>query len=241
MEIKASKLKFKNGLRDGLPIALGYLSVSFGFGISAASKGLSTLPALLISMTNLTSAGQVAGLSVIVAAGTLVEIIMTQLIINLRYSLMGLTLTQKLDDTFSTLHRMAVAFFITDEIYAVASSKTGGVNTRYMYGLGFLPYIGWAAGTLFGAVAGSLLPASVSSALGIAIYGMFVAIIVPPAKKDRGILFAVAIAALISCAIKYIPLFSFITQGFAIIICALLAACLAALIFPVKEESENDC
>ena len=239
MEIKASKLKFRHGLRDGLPIALGYLSVSFGFGTSAASKGLSTLPALLISMTNLTSAGQVAGLSVIVAAGGLIEIIMTQLIINLRYSLMGLTLTQKLDDTFTTLHRMAVAFFITDEIYAVSSSKSEGVNTRYMYGLGLLPYIGWAMGTLLGAVAGSLLPADISAALGIAIYGMFVAIIVPPAKKDKGILFAVALAALISCAIKYIPLFSFITQGFAIIICALLAACLAAIIFPVKEENEN--
>ena len=240
MKIKASKLKFKNGLKDGVPIALGYLSVSFGFGISAVAKGLAPLPALLISMTNLTSAGQVAGLSVIVAAGTLIEIIMTQLVINLRYSLMGLTLTQKLDDTFSTLHRMAVAFFITDEIYAVSSSKSGGVNVSYMYGLGFLPYIGWAAGTLLGAISGALLPASVSSALGIAIYGMFVAIIVPPAKKDRGILFAVVIAALISCGIKYIPLFSFITQGFSIIICAIIGAAMAALIFPVKEENEDD-
>ncbi|MBE6586963.1 MAG: AzlC family ABC transporter permease [Ruminococcaceae bacterium] len=240
MEIRASKLKFRNGLRDGLPIALGYLSVSFGFGISAVAKGLETLPALLISMTNLTSAGQVAGLSVIAASGAIIEMIMTQLIINLRYSLMGLSLTQKLDDTFSTLHRMAVAFFITDEIYAVSSSKTGGVNTRYMYGLGLLPYLGWAAGTLLGAVAGSLLPADISSALGIAIYGMFVAIIVPPAKRDCGILFAVVLAAAVSCLIKYVKWFSFITQGFAIIICALLAAAVAALIFPVKEDCEND-
>ena len=207
MEIKASKLKFRHGLRDGLPIALGYLSVSFGFGISAVASGLSTLPALLISMTNLTSAGQVAGLSVICAAGPIIEMIMTQLIINLRYSLMGLSLTQKLDDTFNTLHRMAVSFFITDEIFAVASSKSGGVNRRYMYGLGFLPYIGWSLGTLLGAIAGELLPDDISSALGIAIYGMFVAIIVPPAKKDKGILFAVVLAAAVSCALKYIPLF----------------------------------
>jgi len=240
MEIRASKLRFRHGLRDGLPIALGYLSVSFGFGITAVAKGLSALPALLISMTNLTSAGQVAGLSVIAASGALIEMIMTQLIINLRYSLMGLTLTQRLDDTFSTLHRMAVAFFITDEIYAVSSSKSDCVNTRYMYGLGLLPYVGWAAGTLLGAVAGSLLPADVSGALGIAIYGMFVAIIVPPAKRDRGILLAVVLAAGISCVVKYVPLFSFITQGFAIIICALLAATLAALIFPVKEDCTDD-
>ena len=240
MEIRASRLKFRHGLRDGLPIALGYLSVSFGFGISAVAKGLPPLPALLISMTNLTSAGQVAGLSVIAASGAIIEMIMTQLIINLRYSLMGLTLTQRLDDTFSTLHRMAISFFITDEIYAVASSKTGGVNTRYMYGLGLLPYMGWAAGTLAGAIAGSLLPASISSSLGIAIYGMFVAIIVPPAKKNRGILFAVAVAAAVSCCFKYIPVFSFITQGFAIIICAVLAAALAAVIVPVKEEQNDD-
>ncbi|MBQ8915478.1 MAG: AzlC family ABC transporter permease [Clostridia bacterium] len=240
MNVKASKLKFRHGLRDGLPIALGYLSVSFGFGISAVAKGLSALSALIISMTNLTSAGQVAGLSVIAASGAIIEMIMTQLVINLRYSLMGLTLTQRLDDTFSTLHRMAVAFFITDEIYAVASSKSDGVNTRYMYGLGLLPYIGWSMGTLLGALAGSLLPESISSALGIAIYGMFVAIIVPPAKRDRGILLAVVIAAAVSCCIRYIPLFSFITQGFAVIICAILAAALAALILPVKEEREND-
>ncbi|MBQ2730101.1 MAG: AzlC family ABC transporter permease [Clostridia bacterium] len=241
MEIRASRLKFRHGLRDGLPIALGYLSVSFGFGISAVAKGLATLPTLLISMTNLTSAGQVAGLSVIAASGAVIELIMTELIINLRYSLMGLTLTQKLDDTFTTLHRMAVSFFITDEIYAVASSKSKGVNTRYMYGLGLLPYIGWSLGTLLGAVAGELLPADISSALGIAIYGMFVAIIVPPAKKERGILFSVIIAAVLSCVLKYVPLFSFITQGFAVIICAVLSAVAAALLFPVKEVGEDDC
>lgn len=240
MEIRASRLKFRHGLRDGLPIALGYLSVSFGFGISAVAKGLAILPTLLISMTNLTSAGQVAGLSVIAASGAVIELIMTELIINLRYSLMGLTLTQKLDDTFTTFHRMAVSFFITDEIYAVASSKSKGVNTLYMYGLGLLPYIGWSLGTLLGAVAGELLPADISSALGIAIYGMFVAIIVPPAKKERGILFSIIIAAALSCILKYVPVFSFITQGFAIIICALVAAALAALIFPVKEDCDDD-
>lgn len=239
MNVKSSKLKARHGFRDGLPIGLGYLSVSFGFGISAVARGLSPLAAILISMTNLTSAGQVAGLSVIVASGAVIEMIMTQLIINLRYSLMGLSLTQKLDKSFNTFHRMAVSFFITDEIFAVSSSKDS-VNTRYMYSLGVLPYIGWALGTLLGAVAGSILPADISSALGIAIYGMFVAIIVPPAKKERGILFAIVISAALSCILKYVPLFSFVTQGFAVIVCAVAAAILAALLFPVKEDEEND-
>lgn len=239
MNFKASKLKARHGFRDGLPIGLGYLSVSFGFGISAVSKGLSPLVATLISMTNLTSAGQVAGISVIAASGAIIEMMMTQLIINLRYSLMGLTLTQKLDESFSTLHRAAVSFFITDEIFAVASSKDS-VNTRYMYSLGVLPYTGWALGTLLGAVAGSLLPSHISASLGIAIYGMFIAIIVPPAKKEKGILFAVLLSVALSCILKYVPVFSFITQGFAVIICAIVAALAAALLFPVKEVAEGD-
>lgn len=230
-----SKLKYRHGLRDGLPIGLGYLSVSFGFGISAVGRGIGVLASVLISMTNLTSAGQVAGVSVIAAGLPIYEMMLTQLIINIRYSLMGLTLTQKLDDTFSTLHRLAASFFITDEIYAVASSKSGSISPAYMYGLGTLPWIGWSLGTLLGAAAGELLPVSVSNALGIAIYGMFIAIVVPAAKKERGILICVLIAAALSCMLKYIPVFSFITQGFAIIICALAAAAVAAVLVPVKE------
>lgn len=234
-----STLKYRHGLRDGLPIALGYLSVSFGFGISAVGQGIGALAAVLISMTNLTSAGQVAGVTVIVSALPLYEMMLTQLIINIRYSLMGLTLTQKLDENFSTLHRLAASFFITDEIYAVASSKSDCICPAYMYGLGTLPWIGWTLGTLLGAVAGSLLPDSISNALGIAIYGMFVAIVVPAAKKERGILFTAVIAAALSCMLKYIPAFSFITQGFAIIICALLAAAAAAVLFPVREAHHD--
>lgn len=235
-----SKLKYRHGLRDGLPIGLGYLSVSFGFGISAIGRGIGVFASVLISMTNLTSAGQVAGVAVIASALPLYEMMLTQLIINIRYSLMGLTLTQKLDDSFSTLHRLAAAFFITDEIYAVASSKKDSICPAYVYGLGTLPWIGWTLGTLLGAAAGAVLPESISGALGIAIYGMFIAIVVPAAKKERGILVCAVSAAAMSCALKYIPLFSFITQGFAIIICALAAAALAALLFPVKEAQSND-
>jgi len=137
-----SPYRYREGLKDGLPIGLGYLSVSFGFGITAVGEGLRILEALLISMTNLTSAGQVAGVTVIVAAGTLLEMMLTQLVINLRYSLMGITLTQRLDARCTTPRRMLMSFGMTDEIFAVAVSKPHPVGPTYFYGLMTLPYIG---------------------------------------------------------------------------------------------------
>lgn len=226
---------YGEGVRDGVPIALGYLSVSFGFGISAVNGGLSPVLAVLISLTNLTSAGQVAGLDIILKAGTVVEMILTQLIINARYFLMSLSLSQRLDGSFTTRHRFLSAFGITDEIYGVASSKKGLLRPSYMYGLILLPLIGWTMGTLLGAVAGSLLPAALKNALGIAIYGMFVAIVVPPAKRERGVLVATLLAVAVSCALAFIPLFSFVTSGFSVIISALVAATIAALLFPVPD------
>ena len=229
------KIGYKQGLIDGIPIAVGYLSVSFGFGITAVNLGIRILHAVLISMTNLTSAGQVAGLTVIVASGALLEMALTQFVINVRYSLMGIALTQRLDPKFSTLHRLLASFFITDEIFAVAVTKKERVTPAYMYGLATLPYIGWSLGTVLGAVAGNLLPAALASALGIAIYGMFVAIVVPPAKEQKGVLLAVVIAVLISLVLYYLPVFDFISPGFAIIISGVIAALLAAVFAPIKE------
>lgn len=229
---------FKCGLKDGIPIALGYLSVSFGFGISAVNGGLSPLAAVIISLTNLTSAGQVAGVEVILALGTLIEMALTQLTINIRYSLMSLSLSQKLDKSFTLPHRLIASFGITDEVFGVASSKKDPLKPIYMYGLILLPFIGWTLGTLLGAVAGNILPQSVNSALGIAIYGMFVAIVLPPAKREMGVLAASLISIGVSLALAFIPLFSFITSGFAIIVSALAAAVVAALLFPIKEEDE---
>ena len=229
---------FKCGLKDGIPIALGYLSVSFGFGISAVNGGLSPLAAVIISLTNLTSAGQVAGVEVILALGTLIEMALTQLTINVRYSLMSLSLSQKLDQSFTLPHRLIASFGITDEVFGVASSKKDPLKPIYMYGLILLPFFGWTLGTLLGAVAGNILPPSVNSALGIAIYGMFVAIVLPPAKREMGVLAASLISIGVSLALAFIPLFSFITSGFAIIVSALAAAVVAALLFPIKEEDE---
>lgn len=234
-----SKSLYKKGLLDGLPIGLGYFPISFGFGISTVNLGLKALYAILISVTNLTSAGQVAGVSVIVAAGTLIEMALTQLVINLRYSLMGIALSQKLSATFGNLNRFILSFFITDEIFAVAAIKKVALTPIYMYGLVTMPMIGWSLGTACGAVLGSMLPGDITAALGIAIYGMFIAIVVPPSKKDRGVFIAVIFAAAINCIIKYVPLFKAVTPGFAIIICAVAASAFAALVMPYK-ETENE-
>lgn len=230
---------FIGGIKDGIPIALGYLSVSFGFGIMAVSNGLSVFAAVLISMTNLTSAGQVAGLTVIASNGSMIEMAIAQLVINLRYSLMSLSLSQKLDRRFTVLSRLAVSFGITDEIFAVSSGKPHEVSKQYMAGLISLPWVGWALGTLLGAAAGEILPEKLKAALGIAIYGMFVAIFVPAARKAFGVLCVVVIAVAASCCLRYIPVFSGISEGFAIIICTVIAAVIGAVCFPVPMNEEG--
>lgn len=238
----SSKYTFRNGISDSIPIGLGYLSVSFGFGIVATTAGMSPLVAIIISLVNMTSAGQVAGVGVIMAAGGLLEMALTQLTINLRYSLMSISLSQKLDSSFHFLHRALCGFGITDEIFAVASSKKGSVGPRYMYGLILLPYLAWSLGTILGALAGSLLPDSLKNALGIAIFGMFIAIVLPDAKKSLGVALAALISAAISCALYYIPVFSSVGSGFSIIICALIASAIVAALCPIPDEevTENE-
>lgn len=231
------KLSFLNGLNDGVPIALGYLSVSFTFGITAVGMGIPPLTAILISLTNVTSAGQVAGIGIIAAHGGLAEMAAAQLIINLRYALMSLSLSQKLDRGYTLFHRITTAFCITDEVFAVASGQKGDIPPRYIYGLQMLPYVFWSGGTAIGAFLGSVLPDSVKSALGIAIYGMFLAIIIPPAKKSRGVLFTVLFGAALSCCLANFPA---ISSGVSIIICTIIAAALGALLFPRKEEAVSD-
>ncbi len=235
-----SPYRYSDGLRDGLPIGLGYLSVSFGFGITAVGEGLRFLEAVLISMTNLTSAGQVAGLTVIVTAGTLLEMILTQFVINLRYSLMGITLTQRLDSRCTTQKRLLMSFGMTDEVFAVAVSKPYPVGPSYFYGLMTLPYFGWSGGTLLGALAGQVMPDSLRQAMGIMIYAMFIAIILPPMRQERGVLFAVLIAGVLACAVYYLPFLKWISAGFAIIICAVIAAAVTALLRPVDDEDEGE-
>ena len=228
---------FVRGMAHGIPIALGYLSVSFTFGMKAVGDGLTCAQAVLISMTNVTSAGQFAGLPLMVAQASLIEAALTQLVINLRYALMSLSLSQKLDHTMTTLHRMVFSFCNTDEIFAVASRQPGKVGRWYLYGLMSTPWLGWALGTLLGAVAGQLLPVFFRQALGIAIYGMFLAIILPPARRERPVRVVVLLAVGMSLCFRYLPVLNRLSSGFVIIICAVAASAVGALLFPVKEDA----
>ena len=228
---------FRKGLIDGLPICIGYLSVAFAFGIFSIDSGLTIAEALLISMTNVTSAGQLAAVPIIVSGGTLIELATTQLIINLRYALMSVSLSQRLGTSVRMIDRFIISFVNTDEVFAVAMGQGMSVGRRYLYGLILTPYIGWSLGTLLGAAAGNILPAIVTSALGIAIYGMFVAIVVPETKKSRPTLMCVLLAIALSCMFKYIPMLSAVPGGFVIIICAVIASAVFAVIAPVSEQT----
>ena len=235
MELELKLSKFLKGLKHGIPIFLGYLSVSFGFGILAVKNGLSVTEAAAISLFNLTSAGQAAGVGIIAAGGSITEMILAQIIINLRYSLMSLSLSQKLDKSFTLPRRLIVSYGITDEIFAMASVQPGRITPWYMYGIILISTLGWVLGTILGAAAGTILPAEVSDALGIMLYGMFIAIIIPPAKINKGILVGVLIAAAASAALYYLA--PFISSGFAVIICAVIAAALCAVLFPKNDPA----
>ena len=229
---------FSVGLANGIPIGLGYLSVSFAFGLYAVSSGLSVWQAVLISMLNLTSSGQLAAVPIIATAGSIFELIATQLVINLRYALMSISLTQRLGPSVRNSDRLLISFYNTDEVFAVSSARGEMLGRRYFFGLGVAPYLGWTLGTLLGAVAGNILPASVVNALGIAIYAMFIAIILPGAKKDKNTLFAILVAIGLSVLFYYTPVLSSVPSGFVIVICAVSVSALFALIAPLKDEEE---
>lgn len=237
--MKKKNDSFSEGVKDGIPIGLGYLSVSFAFGILAVGAGLDIWQAVIISMTNLTSAGQLAAVPIIAGFGSLAELASTQLVINMRYALMSVSLSQKLGENVRLRDRFLIAFCNTDEIFAVASGKDGSVGRHYMMGLALTPYIGWSLGTLLGAVAGNILPDILVSALGVAMYGMFIAIVVPPSKKSRTTALCVLTAIAMSCVMNFVPVFEKVPGGFVIIICAALASLIFAIIAPVKDESEE--
>lgn len=231
---------YKRGLIYGLPITLGYLSVAFAFGISAVNAGLLPIQATLISLFNLTSAGQFAGINLMAAGGTLLEMALTQLTINLRYALMSLSLGQKLDDSMTTLHRLLWSFSNTDEIFAVASQQKGKVGKVYLYGLSIGPYVGWGLGTLLGSLAGSLLPIIVTKALNFAIYGMFIAIIIPPFQQKKSIRVVIILSILLCTLFTFVKFFNFLSTGFRIIACAVISSAVAAFLFPVEDEKGED-
>ena len=206
----------------------------------AASLGISPVVAWVISATNLTSAGQVAGVGIIAAAGSYLEMAVSQLVINIRYSLMALSLSQKLDSSFTTAQRLLLAHGITDEIFAVAYDEAcrenGRVTPAYMYGLLCMGFFSWTTGSILGAAAGTVLPATLTDAMGIMLYAMFLAVVLPAARKSKGVLMASILAAAISILFYYV--ITAVSSGFAIIISAICAAAVCAALFPIPQEED---
>ena len=230
--------EYLEGMRLGMPICIGYFSVSFGFGAMAVAQGLSVWFATLISATNLTSAGQSAGLTVIAAGAAILEMVLTQLVINSRYGLMSLALGQKFGPSVGTGKRLLAAFFNTDEVFALGMSRRGQLTAEFFWGAGTVAAIGWVTGTAAGAVAGSLLPESVRAVLGVMLYGMFIAIVVPQARQEKPVLFNVGLALVLSCLFAWVPVLKTVSAGLAIVICTVLAAVVTSVLFPVEEDAQ---
>lgn len=233
------KEEYVAGIKDGIPICLGYFSVSLAFGLTAVLSGMPAWAAVVISLTNLTSAGQFAGTNLMLAYGNMIEMAVTMLIINARYFLMSLSVSQKVESKMKMRHRLAISYGITDEIFAVSMQRKGELTTPYMAGLITTPVLGWTFGTLVGAVASTLMPEMLASALGIALYGMFIAIIVPPAREQKNVLFAVLLAIILSVVFPYIPVLKDLSSGWSIIVITILVSGIAAWLFPIDPEEEE--
>jgi predicted branched-subunit amino acid permease len=231
---------FQYGLKRGYPIALGYLPVSFTFGLMAVSGGLPVWMAVFISISNLTSAGQFAGTNLILGGAGYMEITLTTFIVNIRYMLMSLSLTQRLKEDMTFPQRLLIGFGVTDETFSIASMEKGSLSFRYLLGLMLGPFLGWSIGTLFGAMICTSLPVALSNAMGIALYGMFIAIIIPPAKKSKPIAFIIIISVVVVAILRYLPIFHSISSGFRIIIASFLGAGIGALLFPIESSSANE-
>ena len=233
---------FLHGMRDGLPIGIGYFAVAIALGIKAVAAGISPLEAALMSLLNLTSAGEAAGVVLLGLGTTYVELAFTQLVINLRYLLMSCSLSQKILPSTSLLHRLLISYGVTDEIFGASIATDGTLSPYYSYGAIAMAAPGWTLGTLLGALLGSVLPARVVTALGVALYAMFLAVVLPPARKSRVIAGVVAVSMAASLGLdllcRHISAFS-LSEGMRIILLTVLIAGGAALLFPIKEESEG--
>ena len=234
------KQEFLQGIKDGMPICLGYFSVSMAFGLAVVLAGMPLWSAVLTSLTNVTSAGQFAGVNLMLSHAPFVEIFMTTIIINMRYFLMSLSVSQKVSSRMTMGQRLAVSFGITDEIFAVSMQRKGELSAVYMFGLILMPVVGWTMGTLTGAVATSFMPKALSDAMGIALYGMFIAIIMPDARKEKSVLYTIIMAVAASYAFTYLPPLNRLSSGWVIIIITIAVSAVAATLFPIKVEEEEE-
>lgn len=231
---------FRHGIRKGIPIAIGYLSVSFTFGVKAVHGGIPVWIAVLMSLTNVTSAGQFAGITLMIAQAGYAELAITTLIINIRYMLMSLSLSQKVDSHLTLGQRLLVGYGITDEVFAVALAETRTVSAHFMYGLITMPVLGWTFGTALGSVASRIMPDILSCAMELGLYAMFIAIVIPPAKKDKAIAIVAGLAVVTACVLYTAPVLKNISVGFQVVLATVLAASVGAFLFPVKQEDGYD-
>lgn len=233
-------MRFTNGLKDGLPIALGYVSVAFAYAISAMSAGFPAWFPVLVSFTNFTGTGQFAGTNLIAAGAGVLEIAATMLVINIRYTLMSVSLSQKLDSGVKLWQRSVLALGVTDENYAVAIRSPKRLNFSYLSGLMLCSFCGWVGGTALGALLGDILPEALMNALGIALFAMFVAIILPAARDDKKVLLLVALSTAASCLFYFTPVLDRLSDGWVIIICSVVCTAAVAFLFPKKEDDAEN-
>jgi predicted branched-subunit amino acid permease len=230
---------YKKGLVDGIPIALGYFAVAFTLGIVAKNSGLSAFQAMLAAALTNASAGGYAGFTLIGENASFLEMALTQLVVNARYLLMACALSQKLSPKTSTLHRSLIAFDVTDEVFGISVSVKGTLNPFYNYGAMTVSIPGWALGAFFGVIMGNVLPNSVVSALSVGLYGMFLAIIIPPARKNKIIAVLVMVSMALSFVFSKLPLLSSISSGMRVIVLTVLISLAAAVLFPREEEDDD--
>ena len=235
----------KMGLRDGLPIGIGYFAISFAVGVFAASLNLRWFEALAISMMNFTSAGEIAAIPVIAAGGSLVELALTQMVVNSRYALMSISLSQRLGKSVRLRDRFLIAFFNGDEIFALVCAKESLVGKKYFFSLAILPYLGWSFGTLCGAVVGDLLPDFLSEALAVALYAMLITIITQASKTSKSTLVCIIVAITVFCISEFLPFLQLIPRGITVVILSVIISAIFALVAPVSEhdpweEAENE-
>lgn len=236
----AQRQALLQGLKAGIPIGLGYFAVSFSLGIMARNAGLNWLAGVISSLLCNASAGQYAGYAVIAAGGTLIEMALLSLVANCRYLLMSSAMSQRVDPGISFGHRIFMGLYVTDEIFGVSMARQGYLNPWFTYGCAIVASPLWALGTALGCVAGNILPMRVVSALSVALFGMFLAIIIPPCKKEKKIIGIILVCFILSSAATYLPVISGLSEGVRTIILTVIIASGAAIIFPRDDEdSEN--
>lgn len=231
---------FLNGMKAGIPIAMGYFAVAIALGISAVKSGISPLAAALASLLNNASAGEHIAFTLIAAGASYVELVAMEIVANARYLLMSASLSQKLDEKCSTLERLLLGFTVTDEIFGVSMMQKGRLSPYFTYGTFAVATFGWTSGTLCGALMGDILPASVVCALSVGLYGMFISVFVPEAKKNRVVAVLVLVSFVLSALFEYAPYLKLIPVGIRVIALTVVISLAAALLFPIKEGSANE-